>query len=154
MAAQFNSEIEEISMEGFQVVSGEYFARRAICFSPSFTIWNGGITFNKVTLTALNNCERVRIEIHPQKKSILLVPVTIKDKDGIPWRKNVKEYAPRRIECAKFTSKLYEMWGWDTSCVYRAVGRIVTVDNKVMLLFDFSSPEQWKAKEKKVEGSL
>ena len=43
------------------------------------------------------------------------------------------------------------MWGWDTGCVYRTAGRIVTVDNKVMLLFNFSSPEQWRGKEKKVE---
>ena len=104
-----------------------------------------------MALTALNNCERVRIEIHPQKKGVLLVPVTIKDKDGIPWRKNLKDYAPRRMECSKFSSTLYEMWGWDTGCVYRAPGRVVTVDNKVMLLFDFSAPEQWRAKEKKTE---
>ena len=150
-AVPFSNEIEEISMDGFQVVSGEYFTRRIAYFSPTCTIWSGGITFNKVALTALNNCERVRIEIHPQKKSVLLVPVTIKDKDGIPWRKNIKDYAPRRMECSRFSSTLYEMWGWDTSCVYRTAGRIVTVDNKVMLLFDFNAPEQWRGKEKKAE---
>ena len=150
-AGPFISEIEEISMDGFQVVSGEYFVRRAIYYSPTCTIWSGGITFNKMALTALNNCERVRIEIHPQKKGILLVPVTIKDKDGILWRKNIKDYAPRRMECVRFSSKLYEMWNWDTGCVCRAVGRVVTVDSKVMLLFDFSSPEQWKGKERASE---
>lgn len=150
-AVPFSSEIEEISMDGFQVVSGDLFARRSGYYSPTCTIWSGGITFNKVALTALNNCERVRIEIHPQKKSVLLVPVTMKDKDGIPWRKNIKDYAPRRMECVRFSSKLYEMWNWDTGCVCRAVGRVVTVDNKVMLLFDFSSPEQWKGKERTSE---
>lgn len=150
-AVLFSNEIEEISMDGFQVVSGEYFTCRAAYFSPTCTIWSGGITFNKVALTALNNCERVCIEIYPQKKSVLLVPVTIKDKDGIPWRKNIKDYAPRRMECSRFSSTLYEMWGWDTGCVYRTTGRIVTVDNKVMLLFDFSSVEQWRGKEEKAE---
>ena len=110
-AVPFSNEIEEISMDGFQVVSGEYFTRRVAYFSPTCTIWSAGITFNKVALTALNNCERVRIEIHPQKKSVLLVPVTLKDKDGIPWRKNIKDYAPRRMECVKFSSKLYERGG-------------------------------------------
>ena len=66
-----------------------------------------------------------------------------------PLAENIKEYAPRRIECVRFTSRLYEMWEWDPGLVYRASGRIVTVDNKVMLLFDFNTPEQWKAKEKK-----
>lgn len=150
-AVPFSSEVEEISMDGFQVVSGDLFACRSVYYSPTCTIWSGGITFNRVALKALNNCERVRIEIHPQKKNILLVPVTAKDKDGIPWRKNIKEYAPRRMECVRFSSRLYEMWSWDTGCVHRAVGHIVTMDNKVMLLFDFSSPERWKSKEKTSE---
>ena len=55
------------------------------------------------------------------------------------------------MECVRFSSRLYEMWSWDTGCVYRAVGHIVTMDNKVMLLFDFSSPERWKSKEKTSE---
>lgn len=146
---QFSSEVEAISMDGFQVVSGEYFSHSPNLVTPSCTIWGGGVTFNKVSLTALNNCERIRIEIHPQKKCVLIVPVTMKDKDGILWRKNIKEYAPRRIECVRFTSRLYEMWGWDAEFVYRALGRIVTVENKVMLLYDFNTAEQWKTKEKK-----
>lgn len=97
----------------------------------------------------MNCCERIRLEVHPQKKSLLAVPVTVKDKDSIIWRKNIKEYAPRRMESVRFSSQIYEIWGWDTSWVYRAVGHVVTVENKIMLLFDFSAPEQWKAKEKK-----
>ena len=53
------------------------------------------------------------------------------------------------MESVRFSSQIYEIWGWDTSWVYRAVGHVVTVENKIMLLFDFSAPEQWKAKEKK-----
>lgn len=145
----FQSEVEPISVEGFQVVSGELFSHIKSYASPSCTIWGSGITFNRLALTALNCCERIRLEVHPQKKSLLAVPVTAKDKDSIIWRKNIKEYAPRRMESVRFSSQIYEIWGWDTSWVYRAVGHVVTVENKIMLLFDFSAPEQWKAKEKK-----
>jgi len=110
-AAPFGNEVEEISMDGFQVVSGEYFARRAVYFSPTCTIWSGGITFNKMALTVLNNCERVRIEIHPQKKSVLIVPVTIKDKDGIPWRKNIKDYAPGVWNASDFPQSFMKCGG-------------------------------------------
>ena len=34
-AVSFSNEIEEISMDGFQVVSGEYFTRRVAYFSPT-----------------------------------------------------------------------------------------------------------------------
>lgn len=146
---QFKTEVEPISIEGFQVVSGELFSHVSSYALPSCTIWGSGISFNRISLTALNCCERIRLEVHPQKKSLLAVPVTIKDKDSIIWRKNKKEYAPRRMESVRFSSQIYTIWGWDTGCVYKAVGHVVTVEDKVMLLFDFSAPEQWKAKEKK-----
>ena len=85
---QFQSEVEPISIEGFQVVSGELFSRVSSCASPSCTIWSSGITFNRLALTALNCCERIRLEVHPQKKSLLAVPVTVKDKDSIIWSNN------------------------------------------------------------------
>ncbi|WP_166554257.1 MULTISPECIES: hypothetical protein [unclassified Neglectibacter] len=144
----FSTEVEAISMDGFQVVSGEYFSHFNRSVTPSCTIWNGGITFNKASLTALNNCERIRVEINARKMCLLAVPVTAKDRDAIVWRKNVKEYVPRRMESIRFSSRIYEMWGWDPDFTYRAPGRLVTVDSKVMLLYDFSSPEQWESKGK------
>ena len=43
----------------------------------------------------------------------------------------------------------HETWKWKEDHVYRAVGRIVTADKKVMLLFDFSKAENWKQPLKK-----
>lgn len=144
----FKSEIEEVSLEGFQVVSVSYFTNHTFCRTPTCTFWPTGITFNKLALSALNNSERIRIEINSEKKCILIIPVTMKDKDSILWRKNVKEYAPRRIESIRFSTTIYELWGWNPECSYRAAGRIVSAESKVMLLFDFNKPETWKVKVK------
>ena len=62
--------IQEISREGFQVVSVEMFQCPLRSATPSMTIWNNSISFNKAALTALNNCERVRIEINVEKRMI------------------------------------------------------------------------------------
>lgn len=140
----FKSEIEEIELEGFKVVSADYFIHRTIYDTPTCTIWPNGLTFNKVSLTALNNCERIRVEINAEKKTLLAIPVTMKDKDSILWRKNVKEYAPKRLESVRFTSTLYDMWSWDIDLTYRAQGRLVSADGKVMLLFDFNKVDTWK----------
>lgn len=96
----------------------------------------------------LNNCERVRIEVNPKTRCILLIPVTSKDKDAVRWAKTGKEVQPRKIECLAFTSQLFDGWGWDRKRVYRTTGRIVSSDKKIMLLFDFSNPESWPMKEK------
>lgn len=145
---QENIEFAEINLDGFQVVSSDMFAHATRQVDPSCTLWYTSISFNKVAFTALNNCERVRIEINTQKRCILIIPVTAKDKDGIKWARNSREPAARRIECRGFTNQLYKLWEWDAEYVHRVTGRLVIADKKVMLLFDFSSPERWKYKGK------
>ena len=143
-----SDEIQEISKEGFQVVSGELFHRAFRIDQPTATLWPNSISFSKAALQALNMCERIRIEVNPTKRCILIVPVTEKDKDNIRWIKARKEPAARKIECTAFTSQLYDSWGWKKDLAYRVTGRIVTAEKKVMLLFDFSTPESWKFKDK------
>ncbi len=140
--------IEEISVEGFKVVSGDLFVHLPRKSEPTCTIWSNSISFSKTALIALNSCERIRIEVNPEKRCILIVPVTAKDKDGIRWIKNVKEPQTRKMDCKQFTMQLFDMWQWRYDYVYRAPGRLVTAEQKVMLLFNFAEPENWKCREK------
>ncbi|MDE7192601.1 MAG: hypothetical protein K2O14_01405 [Oscillospiraceae bacterium] len=144
--AQHLTELPEISMEGFQVVSGELFVHPPAKKEASCTIWYTSISFSKASLYALNCCERIRIEVNSKTKCILLVPVTAKDKDGIRWVKGIKETTTRKIECKAFTSQLYKTWGLNPNMVYRTYGRIVAANNKIMLLFDFSDSKSWRSK--------
>ena len=144
---EFNA-IPEISFEGFQVVSGDLFHHVQRTSLPTITLWNNSISFSKSALVALNSCERVRIEVNTASRGILLIPVTANDKDGVRWVTKIKNPQPRKIECKAFASQLFEVWGWKTNYVYRAIGRVVTADRKIMLLFDFSKPECWPWKEK------
>lgn len=141
------STIKEISTEGFQVVGGELFTHAPRKSEPSCSINYYSISFNKMSVCALNSCDRVRIEVNPKTKCILIVPVTVKDKDGIRWTKNVKEPIGKKIECKAFTQQLYEMWKWESNLGYRAIGQLVSSDKKVMMLYDFSNPEIYKCKE-------
>lgn len=143
-----SDEIQEISKEGFQVVSRQMFQRVLRLGQPTATIWPSSISFSKAALQALNVCERIRIEVNAVKRCILIVPVTEKDPDNVRWLKSGKELTARKIECTAFTSQLYNSWGWEKDLAYRVTGRIVTAEKKVMLLFDFSVPENWRYKEK------
>ena len=77
----------EINIEGFQVVKGDMFQvtyrRQAITLS----IWNDEMSFSKAAIDALHGCERVRIEINPSSRNILIIPVTEQDKDNVRWAK-------------------------------------------------------------------
>ena len=141
-------EIMEISREGFQIVSGDLLRKAYRLNVPMATIWPNSICFSKASLVALNNCERIRLEVNTAKRCMLVVPVTEKDRDNVRWVKSSKEPVTRKMECMGFTKQLYENWGWDKHLAYRTNGCLVSIDRKVMLLFDFSAPQSWVFRDK------
>lgn len=141
--------LSEINLDGFQVVSSDFFCSVSRVSAPTLTVWDGSIGFSKQDLLLLNSCENVIIQIHSSEKRILVIPSTSKDKDAIRWIKKTNPLEARKFSCPKLTDKLYDAWGWDKDLIYRTTGRLVTVQNKVMLFFDFSNPEKWKRPEVK-----
>ena len=53
-----------------------------------------------------------------------------------------------------FAAQLYDIWKLDSQMAYKATGKPVSADGKIMLLFDFSNPDCWMIhkKEKKEDG--
>ena len=142
------SDLPEVSMEGFQVVSSSMFSHFPKTSEPSCTIWYSSISFSKSAVKALNGCDRVLIQVNAKTKGILIVPVSSKDKDGIPWLRDSKVVEAKKMECKAFTTQLYKTWGFDPEYVYRSYGKVVKADNKVMLLFEFKCCESWKSRTK------
>ena len=145
--------LQEINMDGFQVVSSDLFRHAYRLFDPTMTLWSSSICFSKAAVTALNNCERILVRVNNAQKRILIVPVNSNDRDGIKWLKDTPEPSARRIECTPFTSQLYKLWDLDPKRTYRASGKVVSADRKVMILFDFNDPESWIYKEKNAHAT-
>ena len=61
--------IEELTLDGFQVVRAEMFLHLPRKGESTCTIWPTRISFSKQALITLNSCEFVRIEINPHKKT-------------------------------------------------------------------------------------
>lgn len=144
----FREEIPEVKIEGFQVVSRDLFSesqRQAL----SCRITKKNITFTKSSIVALGNCERIRIEINVDTRQLLATPVTQSDKDNVRWIKGVKDPSPRTIDCPKFTQQLIDKWSWEKEMVYRGYGKLISVDKKLMIMYDFSKPEKLN---KKIRG--
>jgi hypothetical protein len=136
---EFN--INEISLNGFQVVRGLYFSRQ---LEPSFTIWYSSVAFNMAAFSALHNCESISILINSDTRCVIIKPITSKDRDAINWLKPPDYQKHQKLECARFTHQLFDLWQWDKELHYRTNGRLVTSDKKLMLIFDFSRPEVWR----------
>lgn len=140
------SQIEEINMDGFQVVSSTMFSHIPRKTDATCSIWPSKIAFSKLCLTQLHNCEYIRIEVHPKKHCLLIIPVSSQDKDSLRWINGCKDFNMRNMESKRFGKMLYEAWNLDPDANYRAKGKLVTMNSKVMMLFDFSKPEIWRGK--------
>ena len=140
------SAIEEVSLDGFQIVASDMFVHLPRKSDATCTIWPTKMSFSKLVLSSLNNCEYIRIEVNPQTKCLLVLPVTSSDKNSIRWIKGTKEFSVRNMESRRFGEQIYKTWGFDFDYNYRAIGRLVTANKKVMMLFDFNEAETWKTK--------
>ena len=138
------SPIEEMTLDGFQIVSASMFHHPPRKCEATCTIWPTRISFNKLTLEKLHYRDYIKIQVNPTTKCLLLSPVTSSDKDSIRWVKGEKEKFLRNLESKAFGEQLYQKWGLDADYNYRTAGRLVTVNQKVMILFDFNHPEVWK----------
>lgn len=139
---EFESEIRNISLEGFQLVKCKYFSRMS---EPVMSLFPTAISFSVAAHEALNGCESVEILVNELKKSILVKPsLSAKDSEAVKWRKGKDKPKYSRIECSIFTKKLYSSWKLDNNLSYKSMGKIVQCDKKVMLLFEFSDAEVWE----------
>lgn len=140
------TEIEEVTMDGFQVVSSGMFMHLPRKTDATCTLWPTRISFSRLALQQLQNPEYIRIQVNPTNKCLLVVPVPSSDKDAIRWVKGQKEKWVRNMESKQFGDQLYQSWGLDPDLNYRSIGRLVTANKKIMLLFDFNNSETWRTK--------
>lgn len=133
--------LQEVELQGFQLVKSQYFARQV---DPSMTLWETAVSFGTASFDALDKCEFINMYVDYDKRKILIKPTTSKDRDAIKWIKNMEKPVSARLECSLFARQVFESWKYDKKYRYRAYGKLVQSDKKVMLLFDFANAEVWK----------
>lgn len=126
--------LEQISLEGFQKVSGELFIKRA---EPFISLWEDGIAFNKTCIESLGGCDTVGLQVNSEKRWIVAMPVSSDDKDAIFWKPTGTQKF-KKLECRRFTKRIFDLWGWNEDTHFRIPGQIAAVGDKIVLLFDCS----------------
>ena len=62
--------VNEISLEGFKIVSGDFFCTVSRVSAPTMTVWDGSIGFSKQDLILLNSCENVIMQINAPEEDL------------------------------------------------------------------------------------
>ena len=148
MFSQGINTLEEVNMDGFEVVHSNMFLSFPKKTQPICSLWPDKLSFNSMTLKTLHGCEYIRLEVSARQRSILITPVNSSDKDCIRWVRGDRQLVLRELYSKTFAENLYHMFHLDSQQNYRARGRLVSSGSKVMLLFDFKEAEVWRSRDK------
>lgn len=130
--------LNEIDLDGYQVVRSQYFQKQA---EPILTLCSNAIAFGQGAYQAFNNCEAVHILLSDKTKSILVRPASTSSTDAVVWRRSKAEPKYCKLDCPQLARKIYDQWGLDKNLRYKAFGRLVQAEQKILLLFDFNEAE-------------
>ncbi|MBQ3426191.1 MAG: integrase [Clostridia bacterium] len=133
------SEEASFSFEGYQVVRREFISHR---FDPAMTIRGNSITFNNSCISKLEDATYIQFLINPTEHKLAIRPCDEGARDAVRWCivKGDKRKS-REITCRPFTTKLYELMGWETIYRYKLQGMKINYQGENLYLFDLSSKE-------------
>lgn len=139
MEAKRLAEEANFSFNGYQVVRREFISHR---FDPAMTIRGNSITFNNSCISKLEDATYVQFLINPTLRKLAIRPCDEGARDAVRWCViNGDKRRSREITCKPFTTRLYELMGWDTMYRFKLQGMRITYLGENLYLFDLSSKE-------------
>ena len=135
------SEEANFSFSGYQVVRREFISHR---FDPAMTIRGNSITFNNSCISKLEDATYVQFLINPEERKLAISPCDEGARDAVRWCviKGDKRKS-REITCRPFTTKLFELMGWDTLYRYKLQGMKINYQGESLYLFDLTAKEAY-----------
>lgn len=133
------AEEANFSFDGYQVVRREFMSHR---FDPAMTIRGNSITFNNSCISKLEDATYIQFLINPEERKLAIRPCDEGARDAVRWcviRGDKRK--SREISCRPFTTKLYELMGWESMYRYKLQGMRITYQGECLYLFDLSAQE-------------
>lgn len=133
------AEEANFSFAGYQVVRREFISHR---FDPAMTIRGNSITFNNSCISKLEDATYIQFLINPTEYKLAIRPCDEGARDAVRWCvvKGDKRKS-REITCRPFTTKLYELMGWEQIYRYKLQGMRINYKGECLYLFDLSAKE-------------
>lgn len=135
------AEEANFNFTGYQVVRREFISHR---FDPAMTIRGNSITFNNSCISKLEDATYIQFLINPTERKLAIRPCDEGARDAVRWCvvKGDKRRS-REISCRPFTTKLYELMGWEELYRYKLQGMRITYQGESLYLFDLSAKETY-----------
>ena len=136
MEAKRLAEEASFSLQGYQLTHGGYFSG---AFDPTMTLRDKSVTFNNSCISKLEDARYVQFLINPEEHKIAIRACDEDAKDAVRWcvTKGDKRKS-RNITCREFTSKIYDLMGWEPLNRYKIEGMRINHEGQILYLFDLN----------------
>jgi len=133
---------ENFSLEGFQVVRGEFFAHM---YEPSITFNNGKVTLNTACIKKLPFVNYIKFLVNQNTMKLVIQPSDEEMKDSFRWcsEKNGKK-KPKQITCRVFFAMLVDLMKWNPDYRYKMLGKIIHNGEGYLIVFDLTATETYQ----------
>ncbi len=131
-------EDDSFSLDGFQVVRGEFFAHT---YEPSITFVDYKVYVNTACIRMLPEYDHIQILVNPDMKKLAVRPCSDASKDSFRWCSATEKRSPRQITCRIFFAKVFSLMGWNMKDRYKMLGKLIKSRNQLFFVFDLTSPE-------------
>jgi hypothetical protein len=129
-------EDSSFSLDGYQVVRGEFFAHIS---EPSISFCNHKVSVNTACIKKLPDVEFVQILVNPERKMLAVRPCREDEKDSIRWI--TASNKPKQITCRMFFAKVFSLMEWNPNYRYKLLGKLIKSDSDLLFVFDMTTPE-------------
>ena len=131
-------EDDSFSLDGFQVVRGEFFAHT---YEPSITFADCKVYVNTACIKKLSEFDYIQILVNSDNKKLAVLPCSESDKDSFRWCSATAKRTPKHITCKIFFAKVFALMGWNPKDRYKLLGKLIKSHNQLLFVFDLSAPE-------------
>ena len=129
---------ESFSLDGFQVVRGEFFAHT---YEPSITFADYKVYVNTACIRKMSDYDYIQILVNPDKKKLAVLPCSESEKDSFRWCSATAKRSPKHITCRIFFAKVISLMGWNPNNRYKLLGKLIRSNKQLLFVFDLTSPE-------------
>ena len=131
-------EDDDFSLDGFQVVRGEFFAH---IYEPSITFADCKVYVNKACIRKLCEFDYVQILVNPEVKKLAVHPCDESEKDSFRWCSATEKRNPKQITCKIFFAKVFTLMKWNPKDRYKLLGKLIRKKDQLFFVFDLNSPQ-------------
>lgn len=126
--------LEYEDLDGYEVPPRTHFSmlkKAAVSFKYK------EMTFNTAAIRLFEGTKFILPIVNKNKKRLAVIMCSEEESSSVEWARKKKDvWVNKKITSLEFVENIYSLMEWDRNCRYKVLGRVVTSNRGLILVFD------------------